>query len=75
VTVPDVTCLSFGQAKAQLVSAGLQINEDGTAPPNPLCSNPNKIAAQDPPAGTQVQTGSTVNVYTGETSPPTPEPS
>jgi eukaryotic-like serine/threonine-protein kinase len=75
VSVPDVSCLSFGQAKAQLVSAGLQINEDGTAPPNPLCSNPNKIAAQDPPAGTQVQTGSTVNVYTGETSPPTPEPS
>jgi eukaryotic-like serine/threonine-protein kinase len=75
VSVPDVTCLSFGQAKAQLVLKGLQINEDGTAPPNPLCSNPNKIAAQDPPAGTQVQTGSTVNVYTGETSPPTPEPS
>jgi eukaryotic-like serine/threonine-protein kinase len=75
VSVPDVTCLSFGQAKAQLVSKGLQINEDGTRPPNPLCSNPNKIAAQDPPAGSQVQTGSTVNVYTGETSPPTPEPS
>jgi eukaryotic-like serine/threonine-protein kinase len=74
VSVPDVTCLSFGQAKAQLVSRGLQINEDGTAPPNPLCSNPNKIAAQDPPAGSQVETGSTVNVYTGETSPPTPEP-
>jgi eukaryotic-like serine/threonine-protein kinase len=75
VSVPDVTCLSFGQAKAQLVSKGLQINEDGTRPPNPLCSNPNKIAAQDPPAGSQVQTGSTVNVYTGDTSPPTPEPS
>jgi beta-lactam-binding protein with PASTA domain/predicted Ser/Thr protein kinase len=73
VTVPDVTCLSFGQAKAQLVSAGLQINQAGTAPANPLCSNPNKIAAQDPPSGREVQTGSTVNVFTGE-SPPSPEP-
>jgi beta-lactam-binding protein with PASTA domain len=73
VVVRDVTCLSFGQAKSILASQGLEINPAGTAPANPLCSNPNKIAAQDPPAGREVETGSTVNVYTGESSP-SPEP-
>jgi serine/threonine-protein kinase len=74
VSVPDVTCLSFGQAKAQLTAAGLQINDDGTAPINPLCSNPNKIAAQDPPSGEVVDAGTVVNVYFGETASPTAEP-
>ncbi|MEP6477257.1 MAG: Stk1 family PASTA domain-containing Ser/Thr kinase [Actinomycetota bacterium] len=75
VSVPDVTCLSYGQAKARLNSVGLEISLVGTAPPNPLCSNPNKIAAQDPAAGTEVNSGSTVNVATGDTSSPSPEPS
>jgi serine/threonine-protein kinase len=74
VTVPDITCLSFGQAKAQLTAAGLQIANDGTQPVNPLCDNPNKIAAQDPPAGETVPSGTVVNVYFGETSSPSPEP-
>ncbi len=74
VTVPDVTCLSFGQAKSQLTAAGLQINNDGTAPVNPLCSNPNKIAAQDPASGATVPSGTVVNVYFGETSSPSAEP-
>ena len=74
VPVPDVTCLSFGQAKTQLTAAGLQINDDGTAPINPLCSNPNKIAAQDPPSGEEVPSGTVVNVYFGDTSSPSAEP-
>jgi beta-lactam-binding protein with PASTA domain/tRNA A-37 threonylcarbamoyl transferase component Bud32 len=74
VSVPDVTCLSFGQAKSQLTAAGLQINDDGTAPTNPLCSNPNKVAAQDPAAGETVPSGTVVNVYFGETSSPSAEP-
>jgi beta-lactam-binding protein with PASTA domain/tRNA A-37 threonylcarbamoyl transferase component Bud32 len=74
VNVPDVTCLSFGQAKSQLTAAGLQINNDGTAPTNPLCSNPNKIAAQDPAAGDTVPSGTVVNVYFGDTSSPSAEP-
>jgi eukaryotic-like serine/threonine-protein kinase len=74
VSVPDVTCLSFGQAKSQLTAKGLQINDDGTAPVNPLCSNPNKIAAQDPTSGTTVPTGTVVNVYFGETTEPSAEP-
>jgi eukaryotic-like serine/threonine-protein kinase len=74
VSVPDVTCLSFGQAKAQLVSAGLQINDAGTAPPNPLCSSSNKIASQNPAAETEVDSGTVVNVYFGDNSSPSPEP-
>jgi serine/threonine-protein kinase len=74
VVVPDVTCLSYGQAKAQLVAKGLQINNDGTEPVNPLCSNPNKIAGQDPAAGTEVPSGTVVNVYFGDTSSPSAEP-
>jgi eukaryotic-like serine/threonine-protein kinase len=73
VTVPDVTCLSFGQAKSQLVAAGLQINDDGTAPANPLCASGNKIAEQDPAAGSEVPSGTVVNVYFSDTSP-SPEP-
>jgi beta-lactam-binding protein with PASTA domain len=74
VSVPDVTCLSFGQAKSQLSAAGLGINLAGTMPVNPLCSNPNKIAAQDPNAGDEVPSGTVVDVYTGDTSSPSPEP-
>jgi hypothetical protein len=43
-------------------------------PVNPLCSNPNKIAAQDPNAGDEVDSGTVVDVYTGDTSSPSPEP-
>ena len=74
VSVPDVTCLSFGQAKSQLVSAGLQINDAGSAPPNPLCANSNKIASQNPAAETEVDSGTVVNVYFGDNSSPSPEP-
>ncbi len=74
VSVPDVTCLSFGQAKSQLSQAGLGINLAGTAPLNPLCSNPNKIAAQDPNAGDEVDSGTVVDVFTGDASTSTPEP-
>ena len=74
VSVPDVTCLSFGQAKSQLSAAGLGINLAGTAPLNPLCSNPNKIATQDPNAGDEVDSGTVVDVFTGDTSTSTPEP-
>jgi beta-lactam-binding protein with PASTA domain len=69
VTVPDVTCLSFGQAKKQLLDQGLNIASGGTAPANPLCSNPNKIASQDPAAGKTANSGDTVTVFTGEASP------
>ena len=73
VTVPDVTCLPFGAAKAQLRQLGLNAVLGGTAPSLPQCPNPNRIAAQDPSAGTALTQGDTVTLFTG--SGPSPSPS
>jgi eukaryotic-like serine/threonine-protein kinase len=71
VTVPDVTCSSFGSASNVLRKDGLNpIIESGQPKPtNPLCPNGNKVAAQDPAANTQVQRGSDVHLYPGGASP------
>jgi eukaryotic-like serine/threonine-protein kinase len=72
VTVNDVTCLSFGAAKAALRDQGLVATLGGTAPLLPQCPNPSRVALQDPAAGTTVDVGSTVILYTGApTTPPT----
>ncbi len=72
VAVNDVTCLSFGAAKAALQGQGLFATLGGTAPVLPQCPNPGRVALQDPAAGTVVDVGSTVILYTGEpSSPPT----
>ena len=72
VTVPDVTCLSFGAAKSELTKLGLNVVDGGEAPPNPLCPNKNKIAAQDPAPGTKLTRGDTVTLFTNSTSIPSP---
>jgi serine/threonine-protein kinase len=77
VSVPDLTCLPYGSAVAQLNHLGLSPMNGGTTTPNPLCPNPNRVALQDPPAGTTVNAGSTVTLFTGAASPtisPTPSP-
>ena len=71
VTVNDVTCLSFGAAKANLQGQGLVAALGGTAPPLPQCPNPNRVALQDPAAGSTVEVGSTVTLFTGEATSPT----
>ena len=71
VAVTDVTCLSFGSAKSALQAQGLDAVLGGTAPVLPQCPNPNRVAIQDPAAGTVVDVGSTVTLYTGETTSPT----
>ncbi len=71
VTVDDVTCLSFGAAKAALRDQGLVAVLGGTAPLLPQCPNPNRIAMQDPAAGATVDVGSTVTLFTGEAGSPT----
>jgi serine/threonine-protein kinase len=72
VTVPEVTCQSFGSAQRELTDAGLIAVAAGeTAPPNPLCpNNPNKVAAQDPAAGTVVEPGQQVTLFPPEEAPP-----
>ena len=74
VVIDDVTCLSFGAAKAALRDQGLLATLGGTAPLLPQCPNPGRVAMQDPAAGTTVDVGSTVTLYTGETGLPSPSP-
>ena len=74
VTLPNVTCLSFGAAKAQLQGIGLVVVAGGTAPLLPECPNPSRVAAMSPAAGTQVDVGSTVTLFIGETASPSPSP-
>jgi serine/threonine-protein kinase len=64
VIVPDVECRSFGSARSMLEQAGLvAVQSDEPVPANPLCPKPNKVAVQDPLAGTEVPSGSTVTLY------------
>ena len=75
VAVPDVStgCLSIGGARNALSAVGLVLElSPDTAPANPACPNLSRIVAQDPQTGTQVQFGSTVTVFQGATSSPTP---
>jgi serine/threonine-protein kinase len=72
VTVPQVTCISINAAQNQLRQAGLvPALSTQSVPINPACPNGNKVAQQDPAAGTQVDEGSTVTLFTGVESEPT----
>jgi eukaryotic-like serine/threonine-protein kinase len=67
VVVPDVTCQSFGSAQGDIRDAGLvPVKSSETRPENPLCTLGNKVAAQEPAGGTEVQVGSTVTLFAGE---------
>ena len=74
VSVPDVTCLPFGAAKAKLNAVGLNGVDAGPTTTNLLCPNPNRVALQDPAAGTEVESGSDVQLFTGELTSPSGEP-
>ena len=76
VVVPDVRCVSFNAAQNQLRKLGLNgVVSDQTVPLNAACPNGSKIAAQDPPAGTEVEPGSTVTLFGGAEPSPTESPS
>ena len=74
VAVPDVTCFSFGHAKAVISGAGLNPVEGAPVPVNPLCPNPNRVALEEPAAGTEVDVGSDVVLHVGEAVPSSPPP-
>ncbi|HET7870486.1 MAG TPA: PASTA domain-containing protein, partial [Actinomycetota bacterium] len=75
VTVPELTCLTYGKASSELSSRGLEIENAGEMPPTPACSKFGKVVAQDPDAFQEVDPGSTVQVWlVGETQP-SPSPS
>ncbi|MEP7059654.1 MAG: Stk1 family PASTA domain-containing Ser/Thr kinase [Actinomycetota bacterium] len=74
VDVPDVTCLTLGNASAKLTHAGFHVVNGGPADTlNPTCPpGSGRIALQDPSAGPQAP-GTTVTIYTQpEESPPPP---
>jgi serine/threonine-protein kinase len=64
---PDqVRCQSFGSAQNELDQAGLSsVISSETVPINPACPLGNKVAAQDPAPGTQVDPGTTVTLFQG----------
>ena len=73
VTVQDVTCLSFGQAKKIIGDQGLvPVQSTETVPLNPACPHGNKVAAQDPAGQTPVDAGSTVTLFPGSEESPAP---
>jgi beta-lactam-binding protein with PASTA domain len=70
--VPEVTCLSFGNAQNQIRQAGLNpVTATERVTINPLCPLGNKVADQDPDAGAEVEVGSTVTLFAGAAASPT----
>jgi beta-lactam-binding protein with PASTA domain len=65
VTLEDYTCMTYTHAQAALRQLGLTAAFGGTTTGLPQCPNTQFVAQQEPPAGTQVQTGSTVTLFTG----------
>jgi eukaryotic-like serine/threonine-protein kinase len=63
--VPDVVCRSLNAAQNQITKAGLTSSVVGSQP-NPSCPNTNKVAAQAPGGGTEVEQGTTVKLWTSE---------
>jgi beta-lactam-binding protein with PASTA domain/predicted Ser/Thr protein kinase len=70
VSVPDLTCLTYGKASSELSSRGLEIENAGELAPTTACSKFGKVVAQDPEAFQEVDSGETVQVWlVGETTP------
>jgi eukaryotic-like serine/threonine-protein kinase len=72
VSVPDVTCFSYGQAKKTLADKQLGIEIAGELPPNLLCPNGTKVVQQDPAANTPASPGTVVQVWLAGTESPSP---
>ena len=73
VAVPEVRCQSFGSAQNELSQAGLNsVISSDTVAINPACPLGNKVAAQDPGPGTEVDPGTTVTLFQGAEGPTGP---
>ena len=73
VSVPLVTCLSFGSAQNKIEQAGLiPVDSPDSVALNSQCPLGNKVAAQDPPSGTLAEPGSTVTLFQGAEGPTGP---
>ena len=75
ITVGDYTCQTFSAAQNKISKAGLDPSFGGTKPLLPQCPSSNRVVAQDPAPGTQLQPGDTVTLWTGSaTATPTASP-
>jgi beta-lactam-binding protein with PASTA domain/predicted Ser/Thr protein kinase len=73
VIVPNVMCRSVEAARAELENLGLQSQVGSDSAPNADCpGNPDLVAFQEPPPGTQAQPGSVVVLHQGITPSPSP---
>src|SRR4029453_13004993 len=73
VAVPEVRCQSFGSAQNELSHAGLNsVISSDTVAINAACPLGNKVAAQDPGPGTQVDPGTTAPLLQGGGGPTGP---
>jgi eukaryotic-like serine/threonine-protein kinase len=72
VVVPEVRCQSFASAQNELARAGLNsVISSDTVAINPACPLGNKVAAQDPGPGQEVEPGTTVTLFAGAEPGPT----
>jgi eukaryotic-like serine/threonine-protein kinase len=68
VVIPsDIICRGPAAVMAELADLGLNPVQGGSVSDSP-CSSPGRVAASDPAPGTQVETGTTVTIFTGESS-------
>jgi eukaryotic-like serine/threonine-protein kinase len=75
ITLDDYTCQTFSAAQNKISHAGLSPVLGGTMPMLPQCPGTNRVVAQDPQPGSQLQPGDTVTLWTGSpTATPTASP-
>lgn len=72
VKVPEVSCLTFAQAKNELMGLGLEPLLSDPVAWRPECPDPSRVAQQDTEAGTQVEPGSVVVIHLGVDQSPSP---
>jgi beta-lactam-binding protein with PASTA domain/predicted Ser/Thr protein kinase len=65
VTLADYTCMTYGQAKGALAQLGLHAVAGERVTPLAECPEPSNVAMQEPSAGSEVQSGSTVTLHLG----------
>jgi eukaryotic-like serine/threonine-protein kinase len=74
VAVPNVVCLTFDEAAGRLDDRGLTLEFVDDPTENLACPDPDRVAAQSPEAGEEVEQGSTVEVRPALPPPTTIEP-
>jgi len=75
IPLGDYTCQNFNKAKNDLAKQGLKVTYGGTVASLSQCPKTTFVAQQDPLPGTSVEVGSTVTLFTGSETSPSPSAS